>query len=102
YVIASALNFHLAARGIPLDAAAGMVDANDSRNGFYVDVAFHVRNSDVAGGAGHVNIAPDIAGGHGATRSGEIGVAVDFFHANCAGSGVDFYRAAQIANVLRA
>src|SRR5207249_4128632 len=100
HVIGRILNLHLATGGISFDAATGMGDANYSRDGFDADIAFHVRNRDIAGSTGDLDIASYVTSRDRATRSRDLGVAVDFFHANRTRGGVDLYGATQIADVL--
>ena len=52
YIIRCVLNFHLATRCISLDPAPRMRNANDAQDGFDADIAFHVRNRDIAGRPG--------------------------------------------------
>src|SRR5438045_8066294 len=100
HVIGRILNLHLATGGISFDAATGMGDANYSRDGFDADIAFHVRNRDIAGSTGDLDIASYITSRDRATRGRELGVAVDFFDANRTRGGVDRYGATQIGDVL--
>src|SRR5437764_2456463 len=99
-VIVRILNLHLAAGCISLNAATGMGDANDAGDGLDPDIAFHVRNRDIAGSTGDLHIASYVISRDRATRSRELGVAVDFFDANRTRGGVDLYGATQIADVL--
>src|SRR5690348_15099801 len=102
HVIRGILDLDFAAGRTSLDAAAWMRNANDPRNRFRPDIAFNVRNGDVAGSAGNLNIAAHVTGRDGAAGGGKIGVLIDFLDPNRARSGVNFYRASKIADVLGA
>src|SRR5437899_5782955 len=102
HIPGSTMNFNLATGGIRLDAASGLRDANDSREGTHSHITFHIRNGDAARSAGDVDVAADVTDRDGTAGGGELSVAVNFFDANRAGSGLHLYRATKLANGLRA
>src|ERR1041384_5377350 len=102
HIIRSILDLDFSAGRTPFDTATWVRHANDPGNRFRADIAFNIRNRDIAGSTGNLNIAAHVTGCDGAAGGGKIGVLIDSFDQNRARRGVHFYWASKIADVLRA
>src|SRR5213082_2974365 len=101
HIVRCALNVDITACSTCFDAPSRTGNAKDARDGANVDIAVDFRDRHTSGRGRYAEIIANIRCGNGTAGRGELGVALDFFDADGARSGLNFYRTAHAANSLR-
>src|ERR1700739_3564458 len=102
HVVRCALNIHRAAGRIGFDAIARVAHLDDTSERVDPPIPLDVRNIHATGSGRNADVTSDIGSGNGSAGRGELGVKIDFFHADGTGGRLNFYRAANVSNRLRA